>query len=78
MSLAGGHQISQVLVKVQDVPVCLVAYVGINLWSRCISNVAAVWEESMVGDKLVSVCDDLRVECFTATITKLLHIWCIR
>ena len=49
VSLAGGHQISQILVKVLDVPVCLVSDVGINLWSRCISNVAAVWEESRVG-----------------------------
>ena len=80
VSLAGGHQISQVLVKVLDVPICLVADVGINLWSWCISNVAAIWEESRVGggDKLVSMPDDVCVECFTGTITKLFHTWCIR
>ena len=80
VSLEGGHQMSQILVKVLDVPVCLVADVGINLWSWCISNVAAIWEDGRVGggDKLVSVRDDLCVECFTGTIAKLLHIWCIR
>ena len=49
MSLAGGHQISQVLVKVLDVPKWLVADVGINLWSWCIGNVAAIWEDGRVG-----------------------------
>ena len=80
VSLAGGYQISQVLVKVVDVPISLVADVGINLCSWGISNVAAIREESSVGggDELVSMSDDLCMECITVIITKLLHIWFIR
>ena len=80
VSLESGYQIRQVLVKVVDVPISLVADVGINLCSWAISNVAAIREDSRVsgGDELVSVSDDLCMECITVTITKLLHTWCIR
>ena len=61
MALAGGHQVSKVFVEVLDVPICFVADVGINLWSWCISNIAAVWKDSRVdsGDKLISMPDDI-------------------
>ena len=53
MSLAGGHQVSQVLVEVLDITICLVADMGVDLRRWSISDVAAIWEDSRVdgGDK---------------------------
>ena len=80
VSLAGSHQISQVLIEVLDIPIHLVADVWVDLGSWSISDVAAIWEKSRVdsGDQLVSLLDDVFLETVTVTLQELLHIWCVR
>ena len=80
MSLAGGHQISQVLIEVLDIPIHLVADVWVDLGRWSISDVAAIWEDSRVdsGDQLVSLLDDIFLEAVTVSMQELLHIWCVR
>ena len=57
-------EISQVLVKVLDIPIHLVADVWVDLGRWSISDVAAVWEDSRddSGDQLVGLLDDSMVE----------------
>ena len=80
VSLAGGYQVSQVLIEVLDIPIHLVADVWVDLGSWSISDVAAIWEDSRVdsGDQLVSLLDDVIPEAVTVSMEELLHIWCVR
>ena len=79
MSLTGDYQVSQVLVKVLNVPICLVADVGVDLWSWCISDVAAIREDSRVHstNELISMLDDIFLQCIACTTSMLFNIWCI-
>ena len=76
VSLAGGHQISQVLIEVLDIPIHLVADMWVDLGRWSISDVAAIWEDSRVdsGDQLVSMPDDVLLEAVTVSMQELLHI----
>ena len=78
--LAGGYQVSQVLIEVLDIPIHLVADVWVDLGRWGISEVAAIWEDSRVdsGDQLVSLLDDVLLEAVTVTLQELLHMWCVR
>ena len=80
VSLAGGHQISQVLMEVLDFPIHLITDVWVDLGRWSISDVAAIWEDSRVdsGDQLVGLLGDVIHEAVIVSMQELLHVWCVR
>ena len=74
VSLEGGHQVSQVLIEVLDIPIHLVTDVWVDLGRWSISDVAAVWEDGRVdsGDQLVGLLDDVILEPVAVSMQKLL------
>ena len=70
VALAGGYQVSQVLINVQHVPVWSVADMGINFGRRSIGEVVTIREDSWVysGNQLVCMADDLFLQSVSSSV----------